>query len=77
MARVIGAYLDLLIGKDLFEQRKNALLMEHIGLEEKLRDCNTGKVHISDDLAHFLETLWSRLFWIYKGKSGRKTQIGG
>ena len=55
VARLTDAYIDRLIEKDLFEQRKDVLLSERKDLQEKLSDWSTGKLQISEELAHFLE----------------------
>jgi site-specific DNA recombinase len=53
--RLTDAYIDRLIGKDLFEQRKNALLVERKDLEQRLADWRTGKRNPADELLYFLE----------------------
>lgn len=55
IARLTDAYVDRLIEKDLFEQRKNALLSERKDLEEKQSLWSTGKLRASAELANFLE----------------------
>jgi len=53
--RLTDAYIDRLIDKDLFEQRKNALLGERVGTEEKLKQWQGGKKPLSELLAEILE----------------------
>jgi site-specific DNA recombinase len=53
--RFTDAYVDQLIEKDLFEQRKTALLAERTDLEQRLAEWRTGKYKPADELASFLE----------------------
>ena len=53
--RVTDAYIDRLLEKDAFEERKKALLMERKGVEERLAEVTTGRLKISEELEHFLE----------------------
>jgi len=53
--RLTDAYIDRLIEKDLFEQRKNALLLESATSEENLRQWQSGKKPMSGLIAEFLE----------------------
>jgi hypothetical protein len=53
--RLTDAYIDRLIDKDLFEQRKNALLGERAGTEERLKQWQGGKRPMSELLAEILE----------------------
>lgn len=53
--RLTDAYIDRLIDKDLFEQRKAALLMERRDLEEKLAALRDVQRSLPDRLVEFLE----------------------
>jgi site-specific DNA recombinase len=50
--RVTDAYIDRLIDKEAYEQRKKALLLERLGLEDNLKVLREGK---AEDLVDFLE----------------------
>ncbi len=53
--RLTDAYIERLIDKELFEQRKNALLMERTDIREKIKKWQSGTVTVSDLLAQILE----------------------
>lgn len=53
--RLIDAYVDQLIEKDVFEQRRNALLMEKQTLEEKLNELQSKPHVLPQRLSLFLE----------------------
>jgi site-specific DNA recombinase len=53
--RLTDAYIDRLVEKDVFEGRKNALLVERKGTEEKLQQWSGGRRSVSEELANFLE----------------------
>lgn len=53
--RLTDAYIDRLIDKELFEQRKGALLVERADVGQRLADWQTGKHNPSDELLNFLE----------------------
>ncbi len=53
--RLTDAYLDQVIDKNLFEDRKVSLLMEQKTLEENLNALGDNKGHMPDRLAKFLE----------------------
>jgi hypothetical protein len=55
LSRVIDAYIDRMIEREIFEQRKAALLMERKGLEEKLASLKNEAKSVPDRLAEFLE----------------------
>ncbi|MDA2924536.1 recombinase family protein [Acidobacteria bacterium AH-259-L09] len=55
LCRLTDAYLDGVIEKELFEERKKALLMERKSLEETLEDLVNGSRKVPDRLAEFLE----------------------
>jgi site-specific DNA recombinase len=53
--RLMDAYLDRVLDKVSFEQRKSALLMERAGLEQWLAEWQTGHRKPADELLCFLE----------------------
>jgi site-specific DNA recombinase len=53
--RLTDAYIDRLIEKDLFEQRKSALLVERTDVEQRLAEWKSGKRNAADELLLFLE----------------------
>ena len=53
--RLIDAYIDRAIEKEIFEERKAALLTEKKGLEESLAELTGGTKSLPDRLAEFLE----------------------
>jgi site-specific DNA recombinase len=53
--RLTDAYIDRLIEKDTFEERKKALLMERTDAEQKLDQLSGGRYRVSEELEHFLE----------------------
>ena len=55
LARLTDAYIDRMVEKDIFEQRKAALLMERKDLEERVAALRDGGRSIPDRLAEFLE----------------------
>jgi hypothetical protein len=55
LSRVTDAYIDRMIEREIFEQRKAALLMERKGLEEKLASLKNDAKSVPDRLAEFLE----------------------
>ncbi|MDA2938743.1 recombinase family protein [Acidobacteria bacterium AH-259-A15] len=55
LCRLTDAYLDGVIEKELFEERKKALLMERKDWEEKLAELKDGTNSVPDRLAEFLE----------------------
>lgn len=53
--RLTDAYIDRMIEKEIFEQRKTSLLYEKKALEEKLTELQEKKVSLPDKLSEFLE----------------------
>jgi hypothetical protein len=53
--RLTDAYIDRLVEKDLFEQRKKALLVERMDAEQKLAEWKRGRRNPADELLFFLE----------------------
>jgi hypothetical protein len=72
--RFTDAYVDQLIEKNLFEQRKNALLAERTNLEQRLAEWKTGKHKPADELASFLERA-DGAYWPINWDSPRKSVI--
>jgi site-specific DNA recombinase len=53
--RLTDAYIDRLIDKDVFEQRKTALLAERLQMAESLASWESGKRSAADELLEILE----------------------
>jgi hypothetical protein len=53
--RLTDAYIDRLIDKDVFEQRKTALLSERLQAAEALASWESGKRNIAEELLQILE----------------------
>ncbi len=53
--RLTDAYIDRLIDKETFENRKTALLIEQRAIDENLHDVRTGKLSIPEQIDIFLE----------------------
>jgi DNA invertase Pin-like site-specific DNA recombinase len=53
--RLTDAYIDRLIERELFEQRKSALLLERTDLEQRLAEWEDGRRNPADELLNFLE----------------------
>jgi len=53
--RLTDAYIDRLIDKDVFEQRKTALHMERLQSAQALASWQSGKRNLGDELMQFLE----------------------
>ncbi|MBI2755076.1 MAG: recombinase family protein, partial [Betaproteobacteria bacterium] len=57
--RLTDAYIDRLIDKDLFEERKTALLQERLQLQERLDDVLAGQPKLAANVNEFLELVGS------------------
>lgn len=55
MNRLTDAYIDRLVEKDVFEQRKTALLVERLQTAEALASWESGKRSAADELLEILE----------------------
>ncbi len=53
--RLTDAYIDRLIEKDLFEQRKSALVSERASVEQRLTDWKSGRRNPAEELLLFLK----------------------
>lgn len=60
--RLTDAYIDRAIEKEIFENRKTALLMERKDLEEKLAQLKDNNQSVPDRVAEFLELAGSAYF---------------
>jgi DNA invertase Pin-like site-specific DNA recombinase len=65
LGRLTDAYIDRLIEKEIFEERKTALLLERKSLEETVAQLREGTASGPDRLAEFLE-LAARAYLAYK-----------
>lgn len=55
LKRLTDAYIDRLVEKDIFEQRKTALLSERLGTLEALAGWESGNRNVADELLEILE----------------------
>lgn len=53
--RLTDAYIDRLIDKGTFENRKTALLMDQKSIDEKLQDIRTGRYSVPEQIKEILE----------------------
>lgn len=53
--RLTDAYLDQALEKELFEERKTALIKERRMLEDQIRDYETNRLSVPDELRKFVE----------------------
>jgi len=65
LGRLTDAFVDRLIEKEIFEQRKGAFLAERKDLEEKLAQLRDGSRSVPDRLQEFLELAGSA-YLLYK-----------
>jgi site-specific DNA recombinase len=63
--RLTDAYLDGTIEKEIYEERKAALLFERRGIEDRLNDLKMGKTSIPEEIQKFLE-LAGDAYSVYK-----------
>lgn len=73
--RLTDAYIDRMIEKDIFEQRKSSLLFDKKALEEKLIEYQEGKVSLPDQLSEFLELAGNALTSYKSGISSEKQNL--
>jgi DNA invertase Pin-like site-specific DNA recombinase len=73
--RLTDAYVDRLIDKDLFEQRKDALLMERAGMADQLRQWQAGKNTMSELVAEILERAQSAYLAYKLGQPTEKRDL--
>jgi hypothetical protein len=55
LSRLTDAFIDRVIEKDIFEERKIALLMERKEIEEKLAEMRHGTTSVATQILEFLE----------------------
>ena len=65
LARLTDAYIDKLIDKTLFEERKTVLLLERRGLEDKITELNKNGRNVPNKIREFLE-LAGNAYSLYK-----------
>jgi DNA invertase Pin-like site-specific DNA recombinase len=75
--RLTDAFLDGVIDKALFEQRKTALLLERKGVEENLAAAKANTRSLPDRLAEFLELAGSALLGYEMGLAEEKRELLG
>ena len=73
--RLTDAYLDGTVDKELYEDRKAALLFEKRAIEDRLSDLKTGKTSIPEEVQKFLE-LAGDAYSLYKTPiTGKKRRL--
>ncbi len=72
--RLTDAYLDGTIEKEIYEERKAALLFERRGIESRLNDLKTGKTSIPEEVQKFLELAGSA-YSLYKTPNTEKNAV--
>ena len=75
LARLTDAYIDRVIEKKLFEERKTALLMERRDIEEKRVQLRDGVQRLPDRLIEFLELAGSAYFQYKMGLTEEKRDL--
>jgi hypothetical protein len=75
LTRLTDAYIDRLIERQLFEERKAALLMERRDVDGQLTDWMGGKRNVADELAKFLERADSAYLAYKRGILPEKRQL--
>ena len=75
LARLTDAYMDRVIEKELFEERKTALLMERMDVQEKQKQLKDNTRSIPDQLAEFLELAGNAYFQYKMGLPEEKRDL--
>lgn len=75
LTRLTDAYIDRLIEKEIFEERKTALLFESKDIEEKLYEMNGRGVSVPDRLEKFLELAGNAYLLYEKGIPEEKRDL--
>ncbi len=75
LTRLTDAYIDRLIDKDTFEQRKTALLVERRQLEDTLNEWQGGKRSEADELQQILERADSAYSAYNSGTASEKRDL--
>ena len=57
LGRLTDAYIDRIVDKEMFEERKNGLLHERASLNDRLDDLASGTVSLQSKVANFLELI--------------------
>ena len=73
--RLTDAYLDQVLDKEAFEQRKTALLVERRGLEEQIAELKARPQHVADRLSEFLELAGSAYSAYKVGLTNEKREL--
>jgi hypothetical protein len=75
LTTLTDAYLDHMIDKDTFEERKTSLLFERHEIDDQIADLKSGKRSVPDELQRFLE-LAGNTYLLYKsGALEKKRQL--
>src|SRR5439155_5432907 len=75
LSRLTDAYIDRMIEKEIFEQRKAALLMERKDLEEQVAALRNEAKSVPDRLAEFLELAGDAYFQYKLGLTEEKRDL--
>jgi len=75
LARLTDAYIDRVIEREVFEERKAALLMERKGVGEHLANLEDQRQSIPDRLAEFLELAGAAYLAYEMGLSEEKRDL--
>jgi len=70
--RLTDAFIDGILEKRLFEERKAALLMERKDVEDKKAELASGSRSVPDELAKFLELAGSAYLRLHNWNSRRE-----
>lgn len=73
--RLTDAYVDQLITKDVFERRKESLLMDRRGLEDSIAGIKDGTHSIPDKVSRFLELAGSVIISYETGLTEEKRDL--
>jgi site-specific DNA recombinase len=75
VARLTDAYIDQVVERELFEERKTALLMERMDVQEKLKQLKDNTQSVPDQLAEFLELAGTAYFQYKMGLPEEKRDL--
>ncbi len=75
LARLTDAFIDGSLDKDIFEERKTALLMERKGLEEKVAQLSSRMMSVPDQISEFLELAGSAYLSYKSGLADEKRDL--
>ena len=73
--RLTDAYVDRVVDKDLFEQRKNALLLERTDLHERIKHWEGGNATVSEVISEILERAFNAYLAYKLGTAAEKRDL--